>query len=79
MRRDLFVVGFFVRRYTMKEGKGRLTRRGETIRDTITCFIPDTVRLSGEVRYEVQVQNGYGLSGCSDRGSEGTLKSTIED
>ena len=48
----------------MKEGERTTYVKGETIRDTITCFIPDTVRLSGEV----QVQNRYGLPGCSDRG-----------
>ena len=44
------LLGFFVGRYTMKEGKRTIYMKGETIRDTITCFIPDTVRLSGEVR-----------------------------
>ena len=52
----------------MKEGKRTIYMKGETIRDTITCFIPDTVRLSGEV------QNGYGLSGCPGRGSGGNDK-----
>ena len=36
----------------MKEGERTTYMKGETIRDTITCFIPDTVRLSGEVRYK---------------------------
>lgn len=62
------LLGFFVGRFTMKEGERTTYVKGETIRDTITCFIPDTVRLSGEVRYKYQVQNRYGLPGCSDRG-----------
>ncbi|MFR7876447.1 MAG: hypothetical protein ACLU4J_08675 [Butyricimonas paravirosa] len=61
MRRDLFVVGVLCREVHDEGGERTTYMKGETIRDTITCFIPDTVRLSGEVRYEVQVQNGYGL------------------
>lgn len=37
------LLGFFVGRYTMKEGERTTYMKGETIRDTITCFIPDTV------------------------------------
>ena len=61
------LLGFFVGRYTMKEGERTTYMKGETIRDTITCFIPDTVRLSE--KYVGGRYKRYGLPGCSDRGS----------
>ena len=63
----------------MKEGKRTIYMKGETIRDTITCFIPDTVRLSGEVRYKYRYKTDTVYRDVPTVDREGTLKSTIED
>ena len=63
----------------MKEGERTTYVKGETIRDTITCFIPDTVRLSGEVRYKYRYKTDTVYRDVPTVDREGTLKSTIED
>ena len=63
----------------MKEGERTTYMKGETIRDTITCFIPDTVRLSGEVRYKYRYKTDTVYRDVPIVDREGTLKSTIED
>lgn len=73
------LLGFFVGRFTMKEGERTTYVKGETIRDTITCFIPDTVRLSGEVRYKYRYKTDTVYRDVPTVDREGTIKSTIED
>lgn len=45
-------IGFVVGRQTIKEKVITRQVKGETIRDTITRFVPDTVYLTGELRYK---------------------------
>ena len=74
MRRDLFVVGILCREVHDEGGERTTYVKGETIRDTITCFIPDTVRLSGEVRYKYRYKTDTVYRDVPTVDREGTLK-----
>lgn len=73
------LLGFLVGRYTVTEGERTTYVKGETIRDTITCFIPDTVRLSGEVRYKYKYKTDTVYRDVPAVDREETIKGTIED
>jgi hypothetical protein len=74
-------IGFISGRQTVhvKEKEVAKYVEGKTIRDTITYFVPDTVRLSGEVRYKYKYKTDTIYRDVPVVDREGTLKSTIED
>ena len=72
------VIGFFVGRFTIKEVETKFVE-GETIRDTIMYFIPDTVRLSGEVRYKYKYKTDTVYRDVPVVDRDETIKATLED
>ena len=46
------LAGFLAGRQTIKHKEITRYIQGKTIRDTITCLIPDTVYLAGELKYK---------------------------
>ena len=72
-------IGFFLGRINVREKEVTKYVQGETIRDTITHFIPDTVRLSGEVRYKYKYKTDTVYKDVPVVDREETIKTTIED
>lgn len=72
------VIGFFVGRFTIKEVETKFVK-GETIRDTVMYFIPDTVRLSGEVRYKYKYKTDTVYRDVPVVDRDETIKATLED
>lgn len=72
-------IGFVVGRQTSKEKVITRQVKGETIRDTITHFIPDTVYLAGELKYKYvyKIDTVYKDVPVVDR--DETIKATLED
>lgn len=73
------VIGFFLGRMNVREKEVAKYVQGATIRDTITRFVPDTVRLSGEVcyKYKYKTDTVYKDVPVVDR--DETIKATLED
>ena len=53
--------------------------QGETIRDTIMYFIPDTVRLSGEVHYKYKYKTDTIYKDVPVVDRDATIAATVED
>ena len=72
-------IGFFLGRMNVREKEITKYVQGETIRDTITHLVPDTVYLAGELKYKyVYVPDTiYRDVPVVDR--EATIATTIED
>lgn len=72
------VIGFFVGRFTIEKTETKFVK-GETIRDTIMYFIPDTVRLSGEVHYKYKYKTDTVYRDVPVVDRDATIKATLED
>ena len=72
-------IGFVIGRQTIREKVITEHVKGETIRDTITCFVPDTVRMLGEVRYKYQYRTDTVYKDVPVVDRDKTIKATIED
>ena len=73
------VIGFIAGRQTTSEKVMTKDVKGETIRDTITRFVPDTVYLAGELQYKYVYKKDtvYRDVPVVDRNE--TIKATLED
>ena len=74
-----FVIGFFAGRWATQEKKTVRYVQGETFRDTITNLVPDTVYLTGELRYKYVYKT---VTICKDVpviDRELTIAVTVED
>ena len=73
------VSGFFLGRSSLEEKIVTKNVPGETIRDTIMNFVPDTVYLAGELeyKYEYKTDTIYKDVPVIDR--EATIAATVED
>lgn len=72
-------IGFFLGRFNVREKEVTKYVQGETIRDTIMNFIPDTVRLSGEVRYRYKYKTDTVYKDVPVVDRDETIKATLED
>ena len=73
------LIGFYVGRRTIKREEITRYILGETIRDTITQLIPDTVYLAGELRYKYVYKTDTIYKDVPIVDREETIKATIED
>ncbi len=73
------LIGFYVGRRTIKREEITRYISGETIRDTITQLIPDTVYLAGELRYKYVYKTDTIYKDVPIVDREETIKATIED
>lgn len=72
-------IGFIAGRQTIKEKVITKQVKGETIRDTITHFIPDTVYFAGEVRYKYKYKTDTVYRDVPVVDRDETIKATMED
>lgn len=72
-------IGFIAGRQTIKEKVITKQVKGETIRDTITNFVPDTVYLAGELRYKYVYKTDTVYKDIPTVDRDETIKATLED
>ena len=72
-------IGFFLGRMNVREKEVTKYVQGETIRDTITYFIPDTVYLTGELRYKYKYKTDTVYKDVPVVDRDETIKATLED
>lgn len=72
-------IGFVVGRQTIKEKVITKHVKGETIRDTIMNFVPDTVYLAGELRYKYKYKIDTVYRDVSVVDRDKTIQATLED
>lgn len=73
------LIGFFVGRRTIKHEEVTRYVQGETIRDTITRFIPDTVYLPGELKYKYVYEIDTVYKDVPIVNHDATMMATIKD
>ena len=72
-------IGFVVGRQTIKEKVITKHVKGETIRDTITQLIPDTVYLAGELKYRYVYKTDTIYKDVPVIDREATIAVTVKD
>lgn len=72
-------IGFVVGRQTMNEEVITKYVKCETIRDTITQFIPDTVYLTGELKYKYVYKTDTIYKDIPVIDRDATMTATVED
>ncbi|RHR75502.1 hypothetical protein [Odoribacter sp. AF15-53] len=73
------MIGFFLGQMNVSEKEVTKYVQGETIRDTITNFVPDTVYLAGELRYKYKYKTDTVYLDVSVVDRNETIKATLED
>ena len=71
-----FAIGFFWGRGVLEEKE---TVKGETIRDTVTQLIPDTVYLAGELKYRYVYETDTIYKDVPVIDREGSIAETVRD
>lgn len=74
-------IGFISGRQTVSIKEKEVTRyvQGETIRDTITRLVPDTIYLTGELKYKYVYKTDTIYRDVPTVDRDETIKATIED
>lgn len=72
-------IGFFLGRMNVREKEVTKYIQGETIRDTITRFVPDTVYQAGELRYKYKYKTDTIYKDVPVIDREETIAETIRD
>ena len=72
-------IGFFLGRMNVREKEVTKYVQDATIRDTIMYFIPDTVRLSGEVHYKYKYKTDTIYKDVPVVDRDATIAATVED
>ena len=72
-------IGFIVGRQTTKQEVITKFVQGEIIRDTIMNFVPDTVYLSGELRYKYKYKKDTIYKDVPVVERDETIKATVKD
>ena len=72
-------IGFFLGRMNIKEKEVTRYVQGETIRDTITRLVPDTIYLTGELKYKYVYKTDTIYRDVPTVDRDETIKATIED
>lgn len=72
-------IGFFFGRGTTGKKVIEKNVSGETIRDTITRFVPDTVYLAGELHYKYKYRTDTVYRDVPVVDRDETIKATVED
>ena len=73
------VLGFFVGRWFTQEKEVTKYVQGETIRDTIMHIVPDTVYLTGELRYKYVYKTDTVYRDIPVVDRDATITATVED
>ena len=73
------VIGFFLGRNSTEVKETVRYVPGETIRDTITRFVPDTVYLAGELRYKYKYKTDTVYRDVPVVDRDETIKETVKD
>lgn len=73
------LAGFLAGRQTIKHKEITRYIQGKTIRDTITCLIPDTVYLAGELKYKYVYKTDTIFKDIPVVDRDATLAETVKD
>ena len=74
-----FAIGFFWGRGVLEEKETVHYVKGETIRDTVTQLIPDTVYLAGELKYRYVYETDTIYKDVPVIDREGSIAETVRD
>mgnify|MGYP000697662265 FL=1 len=74
-----FAIGFFFGRGIVEEKETVHYVKGETIRDTVTQLIPDTVYLAGELKYRYVYETDTIYKDVPVIDREGSIAETVRD
>lgn len=74
-----WAIGFFLGRMNVREKEVTKYVQGETIRDTITHFIPDTVYFTRELKYKYVYKTDTVYRDVPAVDRDETIKATVED
>ena len=74
-----FAIGFFWGRGVLEEKETVHYVKGETIRDTVTQLIPDTVYLAGELKYRYVYETATIYKDVPVIDREGSIAETVRD
>ena len=74
-----FAIGFFWGRGVLEEKETFHYVKGETIRDTVTQLIPDTVYLAGELKYRYVYETDTIYKDVPVIDREGSIAETVRD